>query len=115
MLNALIPYLLKLKQRFPGLFARIVSLGKRYLGRYMGIYPRPLANEIKAAAAVIRGSQWNMAYGKGLAHERLESDFAEYVGVRHAIAVNTGGMALQMSMRALGLKPTHVRRQPLPH
>lgn len=105
MLNALIPYLLKLKLRFPGLFARLVSLGKRYLGKYMGVYPRPLANEIEAVASVIRGSQWNMAYGKGLAHERLEADFAEYVGVRHAIAVNTGGMALQMSMRALGLKP----------
>jgi len=107
MLNALIPYLLKLKLRFPGLYARLVSLGKRYLGSYMGIYPRPLANEIRAVSEVIRGSQWNMAYGKGLVHERLEADFAEYVGVRHAIAVNTGGMALQMSMRALGLKPGH--------
>lgn len=107
MLNSLIPYLLKLKQRFPSLYIRLVALGKRYLGAYMGVYPRPLANEISAVTAVIRGSQWNMAYGKGLAHERLESDFAEYVGVGHAIAVNTGGMALQMSMRALGLKPGH--------
>ena len=107
MLNSLIPYLLKLKLRFPGLYIRLVALGKRYLGSYMGIYPRPLANEISAVTAVIRGSQWNMAYGKGLVHERLESDFAEYIGVGHAIAVNTGGMALQMSMRALGLKPGH--------
>ena len=46
-----------------------------------------------------------MTYGRGLAHERLEADFAETVGVRHAVAVGSGGMAIQMSLRALGLKP----------
>lgn len=66
-----------------------------------------MSNEIGAVAEVLRSTQWNMAYGKGLVHERLEETFAEYVGVRHAIAVNTGGMALQMSMRSLGLKPGH--------
>jgi dTDP-4-amino-4,6-dideoxygalactose transaminase len=46
-----------------------------------------------------------MAYGKGLVHEKLEREFADYIGVNHAIAVNTGGMAIQMSLRALGLQP----------
>jgi len=46
-----------------------------------------------------------MAYGKGLAHERLEADFARFAGTAEAIAVGSGGMALQMSMRALGLCP----------
>jgi perosamine synthetase len=64
-----------------------------------------MAGEVAAAAAVLRGSQWNMTSGRGLAHERLEAAIAEYVGAPYAIAVNTGGMALQMSMRALGLKP----------
>jgi dTDP-4-amino-4,6-dideoxygalactose transaminase len=105
MLNALIPYVMRLRTRFPGVYARIVALGRRFLGGRLGIYPRPMANEVSAATAVLRGSQWNMTAGKGLAHERLEADIAAFVGVPHAIAVNTGGMALQMSMRALGLKP----------
>jgi dTDP-4-amino-4,6-dideoxygalactose transaminase len=105
MLNALIPHLLRARTRFPRLYGRIVSLGKRFLGARLGVYPRPMAREVRAAAAVLRGAQWNMTYGRGLAHERLEASFAEYVQVPHAIAVNTGGMALQMSMRALGLRP----------
>lgn len=105
MLNALVPYVMALRERWPRLFAFLVSIGKRYLGGRLGVFPRPLAKEIDAVTAVLRGSQWNMAYGKGLAHERLEEAFARYIGVDHAIAVNTGGMALQMSLRALGLKP----------
>ena len=104
MLNALIPHVLRLRTRFPGLYARLVALARRYLGRRFGVYPRPMANEVAAAAQVLRGSQWNMAYGKGLTHERLEAAFADYVSTGHAVAVNTGGMALQMSMRALGLR-----------
>jgi perosamine synthetase len=46
-----------------------------------------------------------MAYGKGLEHERLEEDFAKYVGVNHAVAVGSGGMGLQISMRAMGFLP----------
>jgi dTDP-4-amino-4,6-dideoxygalactose transaminase len=105
MLNALIPHVLRLRGRYPKLYAQLVSLARRFLGRRLGVYPRPMAGEVAAVTAVLRGSQWNMAYGKGLAHERLETAFAEYVGAAHAVAVNTGGMALQMSMRALGLKP----------
>jgi perosamine synthetase len=104
MLNALIPRVLKLRTRFPRLYSFIVALAKRFLGQRLGVYPRPMANEIAAVKSVLRGASWNMAYGKGLAHERLEARFAEFVGTGHAIAVNTGGMALQMSMRALGLK-----------
>ena len=107
MLSRLIPHLLRLKNRFPTLHARLGSAGRRFINRWFGAYPKVLAGEIGAAAEVLRGAQWNMTYGKGLAHERLESAFADYVNVAHAVAVNTGGMALQMSMRALGLKPGH--------
>lgn len=105
MLNALLPHVMKLRKRWPRLFSFIVSLGKRYLPGRLGVYPRPLAGELSAVGAVLKSSQWNMTYGQGLAHERLEGAFAEYVGAHHAVAVNTGGMALQMSMRALGLGP----------
>ena len=105
MLNALIPYAMRLRTRFPRFYARLVALARRFLGTRLGVYPRLLAGEVGAVTAVLRGSQWNMTAGSGLAHERLEAAFADYVGVPHAIAVNTGGMALQMSMRALGLGP----------
>ena len=105
MLNALIPHVMRLRTRYPRLHARLVAFARRFLGARLGIYPRPLAREVAAVASVLRSSQWNMTAGPGLAHERLEAAFAEYVGVPHAIAVNTGGMALQMSMRALGLVP----------
>lgn len=105
MLNELTPHILRLRNRFPWIYSRLVTVARRFLGARLGVYPRPMANEVGAVASVLRGSQWNMTAGKGLTHEKLEAAFAEYVGVPHAIAVNTGGMALQMSMRALYLKP----------
>lgn len=104
MINSLIPHVMRLRTRYPRLYGTLVSLARRFLGKRLGIYPRLMGNEVQAVAAVLKGSQWNMTAGKGLAHERLEAAFAQYLGVAHAVAVNTGGMALQMSMRALGLK-----------
>lgn len=104
MLNSLIPYVLKLRDRYPRIYNYIVALGKRQFGKRLGVYPRPMAGEIAAVAEVLRGSRWNMTAGSGLPHDRLEAAFAEYIGSGYAVAVNTGGVALQMSMRALGLK-----------
>src|SRR5579872_7001107 len=79
--------------RFPMLVRIARRIGHRYFARTLGRYPRPLGDEIGAVAAVLHGSQWNMTGGH--AHERLEADFATYVDVPHAVAVNTGGVALQ--------------------
>lgn len=92
-----------LRSKFPRLFQALKVFAGRYFAKALGRYPRPLGNEIGAVAAVLNGTQWNMSGGK--THEALEENFAAYVGVPYAIAVNTGGVALQMSMRALGLKP----------
>jgi perosamine synthetase len=105
MLNALVPLVQSLRGRFPSLYHLLARMGKRFFGRRLGIYPRILANEIKAVTAVLESSEWNMAYGRGLVHERLEAEFADYVGVSHAVAVSSGGMAIQMSLRALGVAP----------
>jgi dTDP-4-amino-4,6-dideoxygalactose transaminase len=105
MLNKLIPYVLAMRGRWPRAYQFFVNIGKRYFAKRLGIFPRPLANEIGAVTAVLKSGQWNMAYGAGLEHERLESDFAEFLGGGHAIAVNTGGMAIQMALRGLGLRP----------
>ena len=108
MLGALVSSIRGLRDRFPGLYDFARRTGTRLFGARLGVYPRPLAREVQAVSRVLHGAQWNMAYGgSGLAHERLEAEFAEYVGAGHAVAVNTGGMALQMSFRALGLKPGH--------
>ena len=105
MLQSLLPYLVKLREQFPSLYHFLVRMAKRFMGATFGVYPRILANEVSAVAEVLRSSQWNMAYGPGLVHERLEAEFAEAVGTRHAIAVASGGVALQMSLRAMGLRP----------
>ncbi|MCK1287627.1 DegT/DnrJ/EryC1/StrS family aminotransferase [Bradyrhizobium sp. 44] len=105
MLQRLLPLVVLLRERFPPAYDLLVRLAKRFMGGVFGVYPRALANEVGAVTEILRSSQWNMAYGRGLAHERLENDFAEAVGARHAIAVASGGVALQMSLRAMGLKP----------
>ncbi len=105
MLQQLLPLIVKLRERFPSGYYYLVRVAKRFMGGTFGVYPRTLANEVSAVTEILRSSQWNMAYGRGLAHERLESEFAEAVGAGHAIAVASGGVALQMSLRAIGLKP----------
>jgi perosamine synthetase len=105
MLNLLIPFAQRLRKRYPNTYEKLKRLAKRFLSGRLGIYPKIMGNEVAAVEAVLKSAQWNMAYGRGLAHERLESAFAEYIGVAHAIAVGTGGMAIQMSLRALGMQP----------
>jgi dTDP-4-amino-4,6-dideoxygalactose transaminase len=95
----------RLRAYFPGLFQTLRDFAVRHFARQLGIYPRPLADEFGAVKRVLRSARWNMSGGN--AHEGLEADFAAYVGVPYAVAVNTGGMALQMSMRALGFRPGH--------
>ncbi len=105
MINKLIPYIVKLKDKYPNLYYKIVGLGKKIFKSRLGIYPKIMGNEVKAVKEVLESSQWNMCYGKGLAHEKLEEDFCKYVDMPYAIAVGSGGVGLQMSMRVLGLKP----------
>jgi len=105
MFQRLLPLIVKLRERFPSAYHFLVRIAKRFMGGTFGVYPRTLANEVGAVTEILRSSQWNMAYGRGLAHERLETEFAEAVGARQAIAVASGGVALQMSLRAMGLKP----------
>ena len=92
-------------RRFSARVPFVSRVLQRYFARPLGRYPRPLGSEIKAVADVLHSGRWNMTSGQ--AHLRLESEFAAYIGVPHAVAVNTGGMALQMSMRALGFRAGH--------
>ena len=105
MRRVLLPLVVKLRDWWPAAYYFLVGTARRFMGGTFGVYPRVMANEIDAVTKVLRGSQWNMAYGRGLAHERLEAEFAEASGTREAVAVASGGVALQMSLRALGLRP----------
>lgn len=92
------------ERRHPRTVAALRTL-TRTLRRKSATYPRILGREIDAVKNVLQTSNWNMTYGGDLAHQQLEEEFAAYIGTRSAVAVNTGGMALQMVMRALGVKP----------
>src|SRR5262249_10780538 len=105
MLRFLLPLGVKRRDWWPAGYYFLVGVARRFMGGTFGVYPRVMGNEIAAVSEILRGSQWNMTYGRGLAHERLEAEFAEASGTREAVAVASGGVALQMSLRALGLKP----------
>jgi dTDP-4-amino-4,6-dideoxygalactose transaminase len=77
----------------------------RVVSRTPPTYPKLLRREIEAVTDVLHSPFWNMNSGASLVHEKLEEEFAAYVGTRYAVAVNSGGMAIQMALRALGLKP----------
>lgn len=69
------------------------------------LYPRPQKNELKQFKKVLFSGKWNSGGASDGMHYELEKEFSNYIGCEHAIAVNTGGMAIQMILRALGLKP----------
>jgi len=63
--------------------------------------------EIQAAVRLLKGRSLFRYYGIKLQKEveRLESEFARYLGVKHAIAVSSGTGALHTAMSALRVGP----------
>lgn len=94
----------KKEERYPRLVRTARKMARAVSGPRTE-HPRTLGREIAAVSDVLQTPFWNMNYGKNLVHEKLEREWAEYVGVANAVAVNTGGMAIQMALRALGVKP----------
>lgn len=63
------------------------------------------AAEHAAAAAVMTGmSGWTHAYQR-VQQEAFEEAFAEYTGAAHAVAVNSGGVGLDLAMACLDGQP----------
>lgn len=60
-----------------------------------------ITNESKSLVAKALEEGWISSAGPYI--ERFESDFAEYLGVKHAIAVNTGTAALHIALIAAGI------------
>ncbi|MCB1054703.1 MAG: DegT/DnrJ/EryC1/StrS family aminotransferase [Acidobacteria bacterium] len=59
------------------------------------------ASDVEAVLSVLRSGRLAL----GPMAERFEAAMAEYVGVRHAVAVSSGTAALHILVRALGLGP----------
>ena len=57
--------------------------------------------EIKAVEMVLKSGM--LAQGESV--KRFEDEFASYLGVKNAVAVNNGTVALDLAIKALGLKP----------
>ncbi|OPY49915.1 MAG: Aspartate aminotransferase [Methanosaeta sp. PtaU1.Bin112] len=57
--------------------------------------------EIKAVSDVLKSGM--LAQGESV--RRFEEEFSTYLGVKNSIAVNNGTVALDLTMKALGLKP----------
>lgn len=62
--------------------------------------------EIDAVVEVLKSGHLSIAMGKGMPNaEGLEREFAEYVGVRHCLAVNSGTAALHCAVAGAGVGP----------
>jgi dTDP-4-amino-4,6-dideoxygalactose transaminase len=64
-------------------------------------WPEFGADEVAAACAVLRSGKVNYWTGEEGIH--FEKEFAEYTRCRHAIAVSNGTVALELSLRAMGI------------
>lgn len=64
-------------------------------------FPRVLGNEQREVERALASENWL----NGAITGRFERLLADYTGAKHAVAVNTGGMALQTAFRALGIQP----------
>lgn len=66
-------------------------------------FHRPSVGEAEVAAVVeVLKSGWLTT---GPATLKFESEFARYIGARHAVAVNSGTAALQLALSAIDLQP----------
>ena len=62
--------------------------------------PQILEADIDAVAAVLRSSRLS----QGPVMHKFEDKLAEYLGVSHAVAVNSGTSALQLALHALNIQ-----------
>ena len=67
--------------------------------------PKIGEEEIEAVVKVMRSGLLTSGLGAGLKVVEFEKDYAEFAGVKHAIAVNTGTAALHSAIMAVGVKP----------
>lgn len=69
-------------------------------------FPWPIFDEsdVAAVAEIVRSGQWGDPDCGGEVH-RLEKEFADFTGARHALAVVNGSVALRVALLASGVQP----------
>jgi dTDP-4-amino-4,6-dideoxygalactose transaminase len=68
-----------------------------------GAWPYFAPDEIDAARQVLESGKVN--YWTGKECQGFEQEYAEFLGVRHAIALSNGTVALELALRSLGIGP----------
>ena len=66
-------------------------------------WPHFEKDEVVAAAAVLQSGKVNQWTGKEV--EQFQNEFAAYCGVKHAIALANGTLALELALKTLGIGP----------
>ncbi len=66
-------------------------------------WPHFEADEIETVASVLRSGKVN--YWTGQEGRLFEAEFANYVGVRHAVCLANGTVALELALHSLGIGP----------
>src|SRR5262245_38623616 len=66
-------------------------------------WPEFTEDEMAAACAALRSGKVN--YWTGEEGMQFEKEFADYVGCRYAVAVSNGTVALELALRAMGIRP----------
>ena len=66
-------------------------------------WPSFAEDEVSAVARVLRSNQ--VSYWTGTEGREFETEFARWVGVPHAVALNNGTIALEAALKALGIGP----------
>jgi dTDP-4-amino-4,6-dideoxygalactose transaminase len=66
-------------------------------------WPDFAEDEIEAVAAVLRSGKIN--YWTGAQSQEFEREFAQFVGVKYAVALANGTAALELALHALGIGP----------
>jgi dTDP-4-amino-4,6-dideoxygalactose transaminase len=75
--------------------------GSPVRGEPLPPWPQYAEDEVEAVSAVLRSGGVNAWTGPDV--EEFERQYADYVGVRHGIAVANGTVALELALRALGI------------
>ncbi len=66
-------------------------------------WPHYSAEELMAVQRILRSGKVN--YWTGREGEAFEREYASYAGVRHAVALANGSVALELALRVLGVGP----------
>jgi dTDP-4-amino-4,6-dideoxygalactose transaminase len=79
----------------------------------MTLWPYHSEDEISAVADVLRSGKTN--YWSGPNGQAFESEFAQYTGAKHALAVTNGTTALELALHGLDLPPWLGSDRAMPH